>query len=103
AHCGGAISPLLGRILGYQDKEFFGLIDDPVHGKTSKRPFNEYLPRMYFDTGGHFGDLNAVRSALLNIPAERIMFGTDYPQEIHSAEEVSRFLTDLRDLGLTDS
>jgi 6-methylsalicylate decarboxylase len=100
SHLGGAISPLLGRINGYQDKGFLGLQDDPVHGRTAKLPFKDYLSRLYFDTGGHFGELTSVQSALLNIPSSQIMFGTDYPQEIREAAKVSTFIEDLRKLDV---
>lgn len=101
SHLGGAVSPLLGRITGYQDKDFLGLRDDPVHGRTGKLPFKSYLSRLYFDTGGHFGDITSVQSALLNIPSTQIMFGTDYPQEIRDPVKVSAFIHDLKKLNLT--
>jgi len=100
-HVGGAISPLLGRIRGYQDKDSLGIADDPVHGRTAQREFDYYLTRLYFDTGGHFGDITAIQAALLNIPSSQIMFGTDYPQEIRDEATVARFLADLRALDLS--
>jgi predicted TIM-barrel fold metal-dependent hydrolase len=100
-HVGGAISPLLGRIRGYQDKAALGIADDPVHGRTAQREFDYYLTRLYFDTGGHFGDITAIQAALLNIPSSQIMFGTDYPQEIRHEATVARFLADLRALDLS--
>lgn len=100
SHLSGGISALWGRIRNYQDKAFWGVADDPRHGKTPKDPIDRYLSRLYFDTGGFFGDLTAVQAALLNIPASQLLFGTDYPQEIRDPEAVLRFREDLSKLEL---
>lgn len=96
SHLAGGISALMGRIKNFQDKEFWGLTDDPVHGRAAKKPFASYIPRLFFDTGGHFGDMTTLRAALLNIPSSQILFGTDYPQEIRDAEEIHTFIGDIR-------
>jgi predicted TIM-barrel fold metal-dependent hydrolase len=100
SHFGGGITSLVGRIRDYQDKEFWGLADDPIHGKKPKQDFDAYLSRLYFDTGGHFGDITAVKAALLNIPAGNILFGTDYPQEIRGQDKVKAFIQAMQALDL---
>ena len=100
SHFGGGITSLVGRIRDYQDKEFWGLLGDPVHGKKPKHDFDSYLGRLYFDTGGHFGEITAVKAALLNIPASNILFGTDYPQEIRGQDKVKAFVEALTALEL---
>jgi predicted TIM-barrel fold metal-dependent hydrolase len=102
SHFGGGISPLLGRIKNYQDKAFWGLANDPIHGRTAKEPFESYIPRMYYDTGGNFGDITSLQAALLNISADRLFFGTDYPQEIREGKDIGRFITELRSLPLSE-
>lgn len=100
SHFGGGITSLVGRIRDYQDKEFWGLADDPIHGKKPKHNFDSYLSRLYFDTGGHFGEMTAVKAALLNIPASNILFGTDYPQEIRGQDKVKAFIENMKALHL---
>ena len=100
SHFGGGITSLVGRIRDYQDKEFWGLLDDPIHGKKPKHGFDSYLSRMYFDTGGHFGEITAVKAALLNIPFTNILFGTDYPQEIRGQDKVKAFIDGIRAMDL---
>ena len=101
SHFGGGISTLVGRIRDYQDKDFWGLATDPIHGKRPARDFDHYLrERLFFDTGGHFGEMTAVKAALLNIPASRLLFGTDYPQEIRAPEDVKAFVDNLKALDL---
>lgn len=100
SHLGGGIAALMGRIHNYQDKAFWGVADDPRHGKTPRHPYSYYLERLYFDTGGFFGHLNAVKAALLEIPARQLVFGTDYPQEIREGQKVRDFVAGLRTLPL---
>ena len=52
---------------------------------------------MVFDTAGFAGAITAVKTALVEIPADRIVFATDYPQEIRAREAVSDFVRDLQD------
>lgn len=100
SHLGGGIAALMGRIHNYQDKEFWGVADNPRHGKTAKRPYSHYLSRLYFDTGGFFGSLNAVQAALLEIPSTQIVFGTDYPQEIRAGSKIREFVEGTQTLPL---
>jgi aminocarboxymuconate-semialdehyde decarboxylase len=102
SHFGGGITSMVGRIRDYQDKEFWGLLKDPIHGKTPKHPFDHYLSRLYFDTGGHFGEMTAVHAALLNIPVSHLMFGTDYPQEIRGQDKVKAFIDNLKGMGIPE-
>lgn len=99
AHFGGEIAPLVERIVHYQDKPQWGLSHDPVHGKTSKRPFRYYLGRIYFDTAGFYGNPDALKVALLEIPKDRIVFGTDYPQEIRTPDQAKKMLSALKRIG----
>lgn len=100
SHLGGGIAALMGRIEPYQDRAFWGTADHPRHGKLPRHPFRHYLDRLYFDTGGFFGNINAVKCALLEIRAENILFGTDYPQEIRDGTVIKKFVKEIRALPL---
>ena len=83
SHLGGGLSALLGRIRSYQDKDFWGTADNARHGAKAKHEFDHYIRNNFvFDTAGFCGAMGAVKSALIEIPASRIVFATDYPQEI---------------------
>jgi 2,3-dihydroxybenzoate decarboxylase len=100
SHLGGGLSALLGRIRSYQDKEFWGTLDNPRHGMKPKHDFDYYLDNnMVFDTAGFCGAIGAVKGALIEIPASRIVFATDYPQEIRGREAVRDFVEEVRTLG----
>jgi hypothetical protein len=50
------------------------------------RDFDHYLRHnMVFDTAGFCGAMGAIKGALIEIPVSRIVFATDYPQEIREA------------------
>jgi len=100
SHLGGGLSALLGRIRSYQDKDFWGTADNARHGAKAKQDFDHYIRNNFvFDTAGFCGALGAVKSALIEIPASRIVFATDYPQEIRDRSAVADFVKELRALG----
>jgi predicted TIM-barrel fold metal-dependent hydrolase len=101
SHLGGGIAALLGRIEPYQDKEFWGTAQHPRHGKLPRGPFREYLDKIYFDTGGFFGNINAVKCALVEIKPKNIVFGTDYPQEIRDESQLVEFVRGFDTLSLS--
>jgi len=100
AHLSGGIASVIGRIRSYQDKDFWATAGNPRHGKLPERDFDHYLrTRMVFDTAGFCGAIQAVKIALLELPSSRIVFATDYPQEIRAPEAVREFVNQLRGLG----
>ena len=100
AHLSGGIASMLGRIRSYQDKDFWGTKGNPRHGMNPQKEFDHYLRHnMVFDTAGFCGAIGSVKTALIEIPADRIVFATDYPQEIRARSAVRDFVADLRALG----
>jgi predicted TIM-barrel fold metal-dependent hydrolase len=100
AHLAGGIASMLGRIRSYQDKDFWGTRDNPRHGMKAQQDFDHYVRNnLMFDTAGFAGATSSVRTALVEIPAARIVFATDYPQEIRRREVVRDFVGALRALG----
>ena len=100
AHLGGGIASVLGRIRSYQNKEFWGTADSPRHGCLPQRGIDDYFrDRLVFDTAGFCGDVRSVRASLVELPSERIVFATDYPQEIREPAAVKKFVDNMRGLG----
>src|SRR5262249_4988010 len=100
SHLGGGLSALLGRIRSYQDKDFWGRLDNARHGMKAKNDFDYYVHNnMVFDAAGFCGAIGAVKAALIEIPASRIVFATDYPQEIRERVAVRDFVGELRAMG----
>jgi len=100
SHLGGGLSAIVGRIRSYQDKAFWGTAGNPRHGLLPNRAFDDYIKsNIIFDTAGFCGAIGAVKAALLEIPADRIVFATDYPQEIRARAAVRTFVDEIRALG----
>ncbi len=100
AHLGGGIASVLGRIRSYQDKDFWGTKGNARHGCLPERGFDDYLlDRLIFDTAGFCGDVRSVKTSLVELPASRIVFASDYPQEIRTRDKVKKFVDDIRALG----
>ena len=100
AHCGGGALPLVGRVRGYLDRDAMGTAGDPEQGTRIARPLEDYLRVLYYDTGGFFGDLTAIRAALLVVPPSQVLFGTDYPQELRTGEEKRDFVRAIQTIDL---
>ena len=100
SHLGGGIASMIGRIRSYQDKVFWGTAGNPRHGAKPAHELDHYIRHnIVFDTAGFCGAIGAVKAALIEIPAARIVFATDYPQEIRARDAVRDFVRDIRALG----
>ena len=104
SHLGGGIAAILDRVRGYEDRAHMGVSDNPTHSKLPKRPIEHYFrTNLFFDTGGLFGSVNAVKAALLELPAECIVFGSDFPQEIRTSHNYARFVRRLTESDIDPS
>jgi predicted TIM-barrel fold metal-dependent hydrolase len=100
AHLSGGIAGMLARIRSFQDKAFWGTADNSRHGAKCERDFDYYIAtNLVFDTAGFAGGIGALKAGLSEIPASRIVFATDYPQEIRKRETVRDFVNEIRALG----
>ena len=91
---------MLGRIRKFQDRAFFGTAGHPLHGKLPARDIDHYFNnRLVFDTAGVCGAIASVTAALAELSPTRIVFGSDYPQEIRSREDIVDYISKLRALG----
>lgn len=100
SHLAGGISSMISRIRSYQDKVFWGTKGNSVHGALPQKSFDHYIANnLVFDSGGFCGAVEVVKMALLELPAARLVFGTDYPQEIRTAEVNANFIREIRKLG----
>ncbi len=89
---GGTVPFLAGRV----DQAYLSY---PEAQSNLDRPPSEYLKKMYFETAGmpHAG---ALRLAIDFAGVDRVMFGSDYPQQI---ADVNLGLRIIDELGLDDT
>ena len=100
SHLSGGIASMIARIRSYQDKVFWGTKGNPRHGALPEKDFDYYIANnMMFDTGGFCGAVEAVKIALVELPAGSLCFGTDWPQEIRSSDVTKNFVQEIGKLG----
>ena len=111
-HFGGVLPFMKGRINGFfeppaelgikypeeiavlhktpRERELFGTVE----------PFNEIWDKLFMDTAGHGGYLPALNCALETVRHDRLVFGTDYPMEIHEGIDLKIYVDNIRALDL---
>ena len=96
SHKGGGIAALKERI-----EYWFGSPGAP--GTRTKRNFDEYFKRIYFNLAGHHGGMNSVKCALTCISPERLLFGTDWPHEFFGEDPllIKKYIENINELGLS--
>ncbi len=100
AHLAGGIASVLGRVRSYQDREFWGTAGNERHGALPEHDFDHYLKnRLIFDTAGFCGATSSVQTSMVELDPARIVFASDYPQEIREAQAVKAFVDGIRALG----
>jgi predicted TIM-barrel fold metal-dependent hydrolase len=98
-HLGGHAAVFLSRVEGFAEREKWGTAGDPRHGQVPEKPIRHYLSkRLWFDTAGLFGSVDAIKAALLAIPKSQILFGTDCPVEIREDSDLAAFMAAIKAL-----
>ena len=100
AHLSGGIASVLGRVRSYQDRDFWGTTGNERHGCLPEHDFDYYLKeRLIFDTAGFCGATSSVETSMVELDPDRIVFASDYPQEIREPEAVKAFVDGIRAMG----
>ncbi|HMA81866.1 MAG TPA: amidohydrolase family protein, partial [Candidatus Binatia bacterium] len=98
AHFGGGMA-------GYKER-----ISRSSYRFKLPRSFDDYFDLLYFDMAGFEGSPIALRCALEAIRPERMVFGTDYPQNFNSSDPkqgksvdgVGDYIDEIRKLALDE-
>ena len=68
------------------------------------RAFDELFDRLYFDMAGFgAGWVPMIKAALLTMRTDRICFGTDYPYDMHTAEDIRSFIDSIKELDIPEN
>jgi predicted TIM-barrel fold metal-dependent hydrolase len=111
-HFGGVLPFMKGRINGFfeppaelgisfpqeiavlhktpREREQFGIVE----------PFERMFGKLYMDLAGHGGYLPPLHCALETVRHDRLVFGTDYPMEIHDGLDMKIYIDNIRKLDL---
>lgn len=88
-HLGGNFASMLGRV---------HLQNEPGrwHEQDGMKSFAEFKrtveDRVYIDTSGFYGYTAPIRNALEEFPSSQVLFGTDYPWEPRSSDDIRGFV-----------
>ncbi len=100
SHKGGGIAALKERIeYQFGSRKFPGT--RPA-GARNVMPFDEAFDKIYFNLAGHHGGMSSVKCALTEIRPERLVFGTDYPQEFsENPLSIKTYIDDIKKLNIS--
>jgi predicted TIM-barrel fold metal-dependent hydrolase len=62
--------------------------------------FNKLFDKLYFDTGGACGWMPAMQASVNAYLPEQIIFGTDYPMEIHTGTDKKWFIDNIKAMDI---
>ncbi|WP_324666104.1 amidohydrolase family protein [Haloarcula sediminis] len=95
-HLGGNIASMIGRI-------HLQLEEGRWPGQERTKDFEAFSQqlreRVYLDTSGFFGYETPVETALEVFPTSNLLFGTDYPFEPRSADELTSFRNTITEVA----
>lgn len=110
-HHGGGIPALKGRILAHFEPEGWD-VPEEIKGRPKtprelketglEAAFEELFGKLYFDTAGFGGWMPITEAAAKTISSDRLCFGTDYPFEIHEAQDVKIFVESIKNLDISE-
>lgn len=98
-HLGGNIAAMLGRLHLHIDEGRWPL-------QEGMKPFPAFKSalenRVFFDTCGYFGYHAPITTALTELSASQLLFGTDYPWEPRDAAELESFVDTISESTTRD-
>lgn len=112
-HYGGGMPALKGRLRAWFEPDGWNVPDQLK--KVEKTPreldelglskaFDDLFDKLYFDMAGSGGGwLPMIKSALPAIRADRLCFGTDYPWDIHCADDIRSFIDNIKHLDIPET
>jgi len=111
-HYGGGMPGLKGRLRAYFEPEGWDIPDEIKNCLKTPREldelglskaFDELFDKLHFDMAGAGGGwVPMIKVALLTMRTDRICFGTDYPYDIHNAQDVRSFINDVKQLDIPE-
>ena len=107
-HLAGGFGWYLPRLRTHlEDKEFWGIQDSPEHGRLPEHDITWYMEnRMMFDTASWSGPTDTaaravhwIRHGLMDIPAPRMVFATDFPQAVGDTGAIRDYVNGVKALA----
>lgn len=65
-------------------------------------PFNDLFDRLYIDGAGSGGWMPIVHLAMMTVRRDRLVWGTDYPYEIHGGRDLKIYIDNVRSMDIPE-
>ncbi|QGP91505.1 Amidohydrolase [Neomoorella glycerini] len=113
-HFGGCLLALKGRVNAFfEPRQDLGMPVPPEIQPLPKTPleleelgykaaFEDLFDRLYFDGAGSGGWEPVTRLAMMTVRHDRLLFGCDYPFEIHSGRDIKYYIDSVRNLDIPE-
>lgn len=98
SHFGGGIASILERLGGSKDGQSAPVGPPPP---KMKKPFREYVSKLYFDMAGFLGGMDTVRCFLTALEPQQLLFATDYPYNFYNkSQDIKKYIQNIKNLDL---
>ncbi len=75
-----------------------------LHELGLSKAFDDLFDKLYFDMAGSgAGWIPMIEAALLTLRTDRMCFGTDYPHDVHNAEDIRSFIDNVKQLDIPEA
>jgi predicted TIM-barrel fold metal-dependent hydrolase len=113
-HFGGALLGMKGRVnMFWEPKQDLGVPVPPDIAPLPKTPleleelgyradFENVFDKLYFDGAGSGGWDPITRMAMMTVRRDRLLFGCDYPFEIHTGRDIKYYIDHVNNLDITN-
>ena len=111
-HYGGGMPGQKARVRAWFEPEGWHVPNEIKHSPKTPREldelglskaFDELFDKIYFDMAGSgAGWIPMIKAALLIMRPDRICFGTDYPFDIHNAQDIRLFIDNIKKLDIPE-
>jgi predicted TIM-barrel fold metal-dependent hydrolase len=113
-HYGGVLLAMKGRIMNfYEPAEELGISIPKEIGSMSRTPleldelkikpaFDKLFDKLYIDGAGSAGWEPITKLAMMTVKHDHLMWGTDYPYEIHAGRDMKYYIDSVMNLDIPE-
>jgi len=112
-HYGGGMPALKARLRAWYEPEGWDIPGEIINCPKTPRElnelglfkaFDELFDKLYMDMAGSgAGWIPMIEAALLTMRTDRMCFGTDYPYDMHNAEDIRTFIDNIKQLDIPEN
>ena len=113
-HFGGVFLAMKGRVMNFFEPQEDQCLPIPKEiGSMSRTPleldelkikpaFDKLFDKLYIDGGGAAGWEPITKMAMMTVRHDHLMWGTDYPYEIHAGRDLKYYIDSVKGLDISE-